>query len=92
MIIFISSEKLYNIIILGLSVLCIAAYFSLANTYIKENQIVGKLVLKVPFVGYLRNFWGSKMGVILVIIIIALMSGLSEIKRKQIKEEKSVNR
>jgi signal peptidase len=61
------------------------------ENYIKENQIIGKIVFKIPLLGHARIFLASKIGMVLLISILVLLFGLSEFKSKLTKEERGVN-
>ncbi|MGH4123096.1 MAG: signal peptidase I [Clostridium sp.] len=60
------------------------------ENFIKENQIIGKQVFKIPFIGHVVSFMGSKLGIIFIVIILALMFGLSEFKSKPGIEDKII--
>ena len=60
---------------------------------IKKEQIVGKVLLAIPYVGYVANFAHSKLGFLLFIIIPALfIIGNESLKIfKEIKKRKTSN-
>lgn len=53
---------------------------------ININQIIGKVVFKIPFIGYLINFLQTKIGLALLVILPALYIAIFEITK--LKNEK----
>ncbi|MEA3452841.1 MAG: signal peptidase I, partial [Patescibacteria group bacterium] len=56
-----------------------------------NNQIVGKVVLNIPFLGYAVNFVKKPIGFLLIIIVPAGMIILDEVKKiyNEIKKKKN---
>jgi len=58
---------------------------------VRNNQVIGKVVLNIPFLGYAVNFVKKPVGFLLIIIIPAGIIILDEVKKiyKELKKKKS---
>jgi len=58
---------------------------------VRNKQIIGRVVLNIPFLGYAVNFVKKPIGFLLIIIIPAGIIILDEVKKifKEVKKEKS---
>lgn len=69
----------------------------IANGYndpeISEDQVIGKMICKIPILGFIYNFFVTPWGLVLILLFLAFLF-ISEIfnLRKLIKEKKSQNK